>query len=309
MALREPLMVKTVVGAADLSLRADVGESLLIKGIYTLSNADVYATTRIEKTVVGYFRASNLYGNHIPFPSIYKPDQSFKPCLKETLMDYLYRLGVFKGYPVAEGETFYLSGLNHSADVKTITYELWDAGDKKPEDPNGSRALEYFFINYGDTGTDITIPGDHTYDVSLNPIEFPAFPYGVDVPAKTKIDIHGILGKEIGVRNVTPATAIYTKYLKFVKERITLFDKERDGLIFDFSNALGGTGTRYAGGQSIIGDMCDIDPRHPCMFPTPLSFDAGEEMVIYVTVAEPIDGSVISRSWQVLGIIETVRRE
>lgn len=309
MAIREPLMSKTVMGAADLTLRADVGESLLIKGIYALATIATYATLRIEKTTVGFFRVDNTVGNHLSFPRQNDASAVVTPYLPRNLLDLLYNVGIFTGYPIGEGETFTLTGLTNAADIKSVLYEIHDAGDKKPEDMNGSRSKEYFFVNYGDTGAVIDTAGDQRYDNPLNPVEFPAFPYLGDVPAKTTITLHGVCGKEAGVRNATPVTAIFTQYLKFVREREVLFDKDRLGLIFNYSMPLGTSVTRLGGGQSVIGNYDHIDTRMPYFFTTPLEFTSGEELNVFVTTVEPVDGSNIAAVNQVIGLIETVRRD
>jgi hypothetical protein len=301
MALKEPLMVRTVTGSADLTLQAKVGESLLIKGIKVFASSAEYVTAKIEKTTVGYFRVSNTYGNHLFFPKV--------GTSTKNLLDLLYEKGIFTGFPVGEGETFVLSGANGSGDVKQVIYEIWDAGDKKPEDPNGSKSKEYFILNYGDTGVTIDAAGDFRYGRSLIPVEFPQFPFGADVPAKTTVELYGICGKEVGVRNSTPATAIYTQRLKMVKERIVLHDEDRNGFLFDYSNVTGSAGTYTAGGRSNIGNYDHLDDRLPLFFSEPLMFEAGEELNIYVTVAEPVDGSSIALPYQVITLIEKVRRE
>jgi hypothetical protein len=47
----------------------------------------------------------------------------------------------------------------------------------------------------------------------------------------------------------------------------------------------------------------------PLFFHEPLVFEAGEELNIYVTTVEPVDGSSIGIAYQVLGLIQTVKRE
>jgi hypothetical protein len=47
----------------------------------------------------------------------------------------------------------------------------------------------------------------------------------------------------------------------------------------------------------------------PLFFPEPLVFEAGEELNVYVTTVEPVDGSVIGIAYQVIGMIQTVKRE
>jgi hypothetical protein len=310
MALKYPDMVKTVIGAADLSLRADIGESILVKSIYVRSVSDIYATLRIEKTTVGFFRVAPTFGNHLVFPRRFTDDgATVVSSIDRNLLESLFEKGIFKGYPVGEGETLVITGVSGANDIKAVVYDIYDPGDKKPEDPNGSKSKEYFFINYGDTGAVIDTAGDYLYKRSRNPVEFPAFPYAVDVPAKTTITLHGICGKEVGVRNATPATAIYSRYLKMVREREVLFDKDRNGFLMDYSNVSGAIATRVAGGTSQIGDQSSIDPRPFLLFTEPLNFEAGEELNIYMTTVEPVDGSSIAVDYQVIGLIETVVRE
>lgn len=308
MALKARDQVKTVFGATTLSLAADPGESHLVKGIKVFSAAGTYLTVKIEKTSVGYFRIDATYGNHLAFSQIKDSAIVLAPHLPKNLLDLLWDMQIFKGYPIAEGETMVLSGAEGAADIKSVIYDIYDAEDQKNTAPNGSKSIEYMLINYGDTGAVIDAAADNRYDNPLDPVEFPAFPYNDDVPAKHQILIHGILGAEQGVRNATPATAIYTKYLKLVKDREVLFDEDRNGIPFDFSQISGAAGTKVAGGHSFIGNYDHVDSRMPLFFTEPLIFEAGDELNIYSTTVEPVDGSSIALLYQVLAMIETIKR-
>lgn len=308
MALKAKDQVKTVIGAADLQLRADPGESFLITGIMVNSAAGAYVTLKTEKTTVGYFRVDATYGNHLAFPRARDTAIALAALHPKNLLALLKELGIFKGYPVAEGETFILTGAGGAADVKSVVYDIYDAEDQKNTAPNGSKALEYMLINYADTGAAIDAAADNRYDNPLNPVEFPAFPFGADVPAKHQITIHGILGSEVGVRNATPATAIHTQYLKLVKDREVLFDEDRNGLPFSFAGVTDAAGTKAGGGNSVIGNFNHVDPRMPLLFASPLVFEAGDELNIYSVTLEPVDGSTIAVAYQVLATIQTVLR-
>ena len=189
-----------------------------------------------------------------------------------------------------------------------LLYEVADAGDHNPDDENGSKSAKYFFVNYGDPGGNVDSAGDKLLSNTRNPVEFPAFPFGADVPAKTRITLFGICGSEVAVINSTPELAIYTQYLKMVRERIVMFDDDRNGFPFNYANASGSAGTYRAGGYSIIGNYDLNDPREPLMFPEPLTFEAGEELNMYINVAEPVDGSSIAQDYLVIGLIEIVER-
>jgi len=309
MALKVRDMVKNFSGDGTLELRADVGESLHIKKIYIYSPIAKWVTLKIDKTTVGYFRISWLFGNHLFFPKHQGFDGSVVQYYPRNLLDFLYEREIFTGYPIGEGETFVVKPDNVTGWICTIVYDVYDAGDMKPTDPNGSKSTEYFLMNYGDAGGAIDASGDFLYTNPLNPVEFPAFPFGVDVPAKTEIVLHGICGSDVGVLNATPVLAICTKYLKLVKEREVLLDEDRNGLMFDGSQiSLTSEGVKYGCGLSVIGGCSNADARFPFMFSEPLVFGAGEELNIYVTVVELVDGKTIDQDYQAIGLIETVRK-
>ena len=73
----------------------------------------------------------------------------------KTLLWYLMEKGIFAGFPVAEGQTFALSGVKQANCIQMIEYEVHDGGDMTADMPNGSAAAEYLFINYGNAGGSI----------------------------------------------------------------------------------------------------------------------------------------------------------
>lgn len=347
MALLQALAVKTVLGDTDLELKADPGESFLIKDIRIYNPASNYATLQINKTTVGYFRTGGLMGSHLPFmPGRSKPritghdhlaltvmgtdtaaDKTAFVSLTEgdgtaqaaimvahagsgadvpintdevisamganspmpgqkTLLGYMIEQGLMSGYPVAVGETFQLTGVAQANAIQMVTYEIHDEEDMKAVMPNGSRALEYIFVNYGNTGAAITAPGSHLFDTTLNPGEFTDFPFGKVVPAKTEIDLVAILASDFAPSENDGSDSQYTQYLKLIADRETLFDEDRNGLLM-----LGPSGTNVGGrdrigeGQSLLGNYSDVDFNLPFRFVTPLPFRAGDDLDIYLTTA------------------------
>lgn len=309
MALKAANQIKTVKGATVLSLTADPGEAFIVKGIRIYSAAGTYATLKTEKTTVGYIHVDQTYGNHLAFTAARLLTGLIGFLLLENLLSMLFRLGIFKGYPVAEGETFIVSGAEGAADIKTVVYDIMEPADVKNTDPNGSKSLEYFFLSYGDTGAVIDAAADNLLDNPLCPAEFPAFPFGKEVPSKNQILLHGIAGSEVGVMNATPALAIHTTYLKLVKDREVLFDEDRNGILFDSSNLAGAAGTHVGAGHSLIGAQTHIDPRPPLLFPDPIVFDEGDELNAYISSLEPVAASSIAALYQVIAFIETVKRK
>lgn len=226
-----------------------------------------------------------------------------------TLLAYLGERGIFNGFPVAEGQTFSITGMKRSDSITMIIYEIYDPEDISAEQENGSLSNEYFFLNYGTTGAAITTPADDLYDTVVSPAEFPDFPYGKVVPARFEIDILGICGSpRCPGANAAP-NYIYTKWIKFVKEREVLFDEDRNGLLFMHPSTTVDSGIdQTAEGFTLIGNLSAYDNNPPLMFPTPLSFLPGEELNIYLTTEGGGSYGTIAADAQEIALIEKVRR-
>ena len=226
-----------------------------------------------------------------------------------TLLGYLGEKGIFKGFPVAEGQTFRIEGMERADSVTLIIYEIYEPGDISPDQENGSMSKEYFFLNYGTTGASITAPGDALYDTPVSPAEFPDFPFGKVVPAKYEIDIMGICGSPRAPAENETGNYIYTKFIKLVKEREVLFDEDRNGILF-MDNIVNNESQidRTADGYSLIGNLSAYDNNPPLMFPVPLTFLPGDELNIYLTTEGLGTYGTIEASEQEITLIEKVRR-
>jgi len=223
---------------------------------------------------------------------------------KVTILDYLYKQGIFKGYPVAEGETFLVSAPNN--ELIAVIYDIYEPGDISPDMENGSEATEYMLINYGRAASSGTLAeGDNVYDTSMLPAEFPEFPFGKDVPAKTRIDIYGILASDVANTTGSGANKQNTQYLKFIKEREVLFDEDKRGLpimgVPASSDVL-----RVGTGFSVVGNYSSIDKRLPYMFSEPLSFNAGEELGIIVNTKVAAGSANIDVELAEVAVIEKI---
>lgn len=230
--------------------------------------------------------------------------------LNPTLLAYLGEKGIFKGFPIAEGQTFTIEGMKRADSITMIIYEIYDPEDISAEMENGSRSKEYLFLNYGNTGGNIVAPGDALYDNPVSPAEFPDFPYGKVVPAKYEIDIIGICGSPRCPGENDGAAYIYTKFIKFVKEREVLFDEDRNGILFWHPSKTVDSGIdQTAEGFTLIGNYSAYDNNPPLMFPVPLTFLPGDELNIYLTTEGGITTyPVIEPSEQEITLIEKVRR-
>ena len=299
MAIKARDQVKWTDGATSLELEADTGEAFLVKDIFVQGASGNYTTVTIDKTTVGYFRTDtgNL-GNHLHFVS----DDLFK----KSLLGLLWDRGIFKGYPVAEGQNIIV---NPGTSMKiAVVYDIYEPGDISSEMENGSDAGEYLLINYGRKASSGNLAdGDNEYTYTKLPSEFPDFPFGKDVPAKTTIDIYGILASDVAKMSGTGANVQKTQYLKLIKEREVLFDEDKRGLML-YGYVPSGDGTNIGVGWGVIHNYTDVDPCMPLLFSAPLSFGAGEELSVVVNTEVSLGSANISVALGEVAFIEKVRR-
>ena len=226
----------------------------------------------------------------------------------ETILALLRRLGLFNGYPVAEGQTFLVTGAKKATSLQLAIYEEYDAGDIKKTDPNGSDAKEYVFINYGRVAAAISTTVETIFGTLQTAAEFPDFPYGKDVPANTAIDLLGILASDI-VDDRGSDDDMCSEYLKLVRGRETLFDADKNGLLLKGITGVTDAVAQIARGLSIIGNFSDVDHKLPMLFDPPLTFAAGEELGIYLstTAGSSQSASDLAAADTEIGLIERVR--
>jgi len=276
MALVNQNMMKSVVGEDVLELRADVGKSFLVKDIYVEDVADAYISIKIDRTTVGYYRVDDdKLGNLLHYPL---PDSE-----KKTLLGFLREKGLFAGYPVAEGQTLELSGLGAGNMTATVLYDEYEAGDITPEMENGTESDTLVYVSFGRTGSAINTAGEHLLNVSIIPSEFPAFPFGEDVPAKTEIDVLGLLASERGADDgSTKTNFIRTKYYKLMRGREILFDPDRNGITALGAYVTTGGAFEPENNLSVLGEYSSTAQRLPFLFPEGFTFTSGEELLVYM---------------------------
>jgi len=68
MAVREPFMQKFISGTGTLELQADDGEGLMIYDVQIANPNSNYATFRIDRSTVGYWRIGGTLGSHLALP-------------------------------------------------------------------------------------------------------------------------------------------------------------------------------------------------------------------------------------------------
>lgn len=287
--LRQANAIKRVATANAFSLQADAGESFLIRNIiFGATESTGYPVLRVDRKTVGCYRGGAQGVSHLGHA-----DDAFLPL---NLMSWLTAHGVNLSIPVAEGQTFTIYRAADAGDV-TVVYDIYDAGDITAIMPNGSASKEYTFIQYMTASAPLEAVGDHHLNVSLSPAEFPDFPCGKVVPAKTAIDVLGIVGAPAS-KGDDGKGHITTQYIKLVKDREVLFDEDRNGIPFLAAENITST-VMYKTAMSLVGDCVSAgadfsDPSYglPLMFDPPLHFASGEELLVYLTCSYAAYGTL-----------------
>lgn len=274
-----------------------------------LSETDIYKVrnARNEYTQLGMAadKSGDVSGNYRFNEAV----QRVSGGRAETLLGFLERKGLWKGFPVAEGEKIKITGVSRSNAIQVLVYEIHEAGDMAADTENGSRANVYTFLNYGNCGASVNANGDTLYTTSQSPAEFPAFPFGAVVPAKTEVEIIGICASPFAPQENDDTDYIYTQFLKLVKGRVVLFDEDRQGIIFDNRQlSLTHRQDSIAQGFSLIGNKSEYDLNDPFMFDPPLKFVPGDELAIYVTTVQGGSGQNITTAEHEICLIERVTR-
>lgn len=273
--MRHPLSlhVEQVLGNDDLSLTADAGESFLVVGLRIHNPSADYVTVETAQTSVGYWRVGGTQGNHLYFPEDAHP--------LPNLMEYLYALGLFPGYPVGEGETFRLSGVAQADAVQQAIYLRGAANDYKPTDHNGSESPHLTMVSYG-RPTSACGDGDNLFDDPQTPVQFPAFPWGAVAPQNRQVRLHGLCLSDVGKTSDSQGDQQQTEYLRLVQERKTLFDLDRNGLLCLGEASTTADQTDVAIGQNTLGNRTPEDQSEPLLFAEPLVYAPNEELNVYV---------------------------
>lgn len=260
MGLKQSFMVKENMAAAtaSLELTAKVGESLLIKELRVAARyGHGFCESLIDRLSVGFFYIGDRDANHL--------EQLSEGCTLPNVFERLIQLGVFNGYPIAEGETFEIRPAVKGADiVGAIFYEIHDAADMTAEMDCGSKSKSYMFLNYGTNTAEIAVSTYGPLDKTRNPSEYPAFPYGAVVPAGHEIDICGVLLMDW--KGAVDDTAAEMRYLRMTKDRKVLFNDDRRGI---YSTQ----GMSYFTWGPCRQTQTDIK-----LFPEPITFKAGDEL-------------------------------
>jgi len=281
MALKQAFMQKTGWNVSTLSLKADPGEAFLVKEVkVATTDPTEFTKITIDRVTVAYLSTFNIYTNQFWFSE----DMAQVP----NLLKRLGQDGVFKGFPISEGQEMIVDITGAGSPYVRLNYEVYEPGDIKADQENGSLAKEYLYFNYGTNKSQILVGASGLIDKCLTPKEFPDFPFGATVPPKHEIDIVGIL---IGTYRKAEEFNNRIRWLRLIRDREVLFDEDRKGLY-------------------VAGGMLDY-PFHAYglgrwynPLPEPLRFGPGDELTVEISV----EALNLDADKSLFGFIEKVRR-
>lgn len=270
--LQERNRIKTVQGNTQLTLEANSNESFRVKNIFIDSPANNYIYCTVNRVQVLYARVGGALGNHLPFRVVDEPNQS--------IFGQLLDLDLIRTIPVPTGMIFTVHDAHDAGSTVTIVYDAYDAGDVLPSEPNGVDSNEYDLFQYGRlSGT--AAAGNNIYDTQQTSLEYPAFPFGANVPANHEFILKAVFASEVSKDDTAGTNQQKTQYLKFVHDRITLFDEDKNGHLMIGGSYTADT-TNVGNGLTLLGNWSDVDERPPLILEEPLSFKEGESLDIYL---------------------------
>ncbi len=299
MAIRRQGQMEYALGTTALALQAEADESIMVRGLYSSGATTDYVTITVGQRTVGYYRVDGALGNHLNWPTGFS---TAGPWGGGNLFDLMFDKGWHRGFPIGSGQTMNWSGPNAAGSVNAVLYDVYDRDDIKPTMPNGSQSNELDYVCYGDTGATIATATTSAYDTVINPSEFDAFPFNVDVPGLTAITLYALLASTFAPTANDGTDDISTTYLKGVRNQSVLWDKDLNGL--PLWQALGTQSADQIGaGSSLVGNFSSTDRRLPYVFETPAQFGPGEELTFSLSTQIDGSGQNILVTDQVLGCV------
>lgn len=307
MSLIQNFMVANNTEGQDLILSPLAGQSLLVKAIYVSNTETGYATIEIQKSTVGYFRVDAVNGNHLSPPTRANTPDGTTLLTSMNLLEWMRNNSDFRGYPVGEGETFRVTS-SWTANARiTVVYEVYNAGDQLPGNPDGSAADTYHIVNYISVNGGVSSGGYALFNDQLTPPQFPAFPSVSDVPSNTSIRLLGVIGWSIGYTGATAGNSIATGRVKLTRERTVLFDENKLGIpnfgVFPTATSQ----YRFGTGLSVFGNPSNVDNHSPFVLPVPLVFSAGDTLRVEENFLVQGTPPALTADQVALGFIEQIK--
>ena len=258
MALKNKFMVKADLGTEDFTLKADEGESFLVKDILFADSGTEFSEILVDRMSILAITTLNAQLNQNWF--------HFADIDRKGIIKILQEAGLWKGIPIASGQTLTVK-TNYDSDKRCmVIYEIHDEEDITSDMENGTKSKEYLFINYGTNASAIAAAGYGDFDKPILPSEYMNFPFGDAVPSGHEVDLISVMTNRLSRDTLTVLGLPWTK---LIRGREVLFDPDRQGIYTGSGQSLWGWGGREF-----------KDQQQVSLLPEPLTFKAGEELTI-----------------------------
>ena len=296
--LKQANMIKRYTGGTAFSLGADANESFRVKAIFCDPNAaESKLAFQVDRTSVQTWRVVDYGGNHLAFPH---------DGLGGNLFTFLVDLGIAIKIPVATGQTLTVT-LSNSATVLYVVYDLYDRDDVKSSEPNGTDASEWCYVDYGQNDTIIAPAATGDINNSVLGGEYPDFPFEDVVPSRYQIAILGIVASAYAL-GTGAAIEGWSLFLKMIRERETLFDVDKNGMLLEGDSTRTAATEDYTTVRSQIGNRTDAGVEPPLMFDPPLTFEPGSELLTQVTAGSTGTNGIAAAGMEIGYILHLKRR-
>jgi len=291
-------MVLKSVGTNVLEYTVPAGKSMRIRDIMyrtAAAAAEDISITVDRKLVMQFVAASGMYLlAERPSAGIFSTYRVLKAA------------GIDLDIPIEAGQVLNITapGTNNYME---IVYDLYDEGDVKAEEPNGSKADKYTLLQVISNSGVLAAAGDLALDRSDTNAAFPNFPAGAVVPAKHKMILRGLFGAPAS-KGTGTANGEYTTFLKFLKDREDIFDPALIGINFlgdaTFTTASLSNTTIMS---RLLRPFAYVQAGL-IMFDNPIEFDSGSELNVFATIARTGAGGDFVAGDVKLGLVFDVLR-
>jgi len=283
MALLNKLMLKHDLGTADFTLKADEGESFLVKDILFADSGAEFSEILVDRMSILALTTLNAQLNQNPF--------HFADIDRPGIIKILSDAGLWKGIPVASGQTLTVKTNYDGAKRCMVLYERYDQDDIKSDMENGTKGKEYLYINYGSNAIAFADAAYGAFDNSILPAEYMNFPFGDVVPSGYEVDLLAVMTNR---KDRTGAVNLGLPWTKLTRSREVLFDSDREGIFTGSGQSLWGWGGReYADQQPIT------------LLPETITFKAGDELLVQ---QYNDSGGELAIGYCIIGVALKVRR-
>lgn len=287
MALLQPGLIFRAEAAASLVITPRMGEGFRVRRIFAGNpSAPLQHLLIVNDTArVGFFRTNGLGGAHLLNPVSNESNSAIRG---GNMLDWMTHMQAWTGYPVVQGESMTLSFDTGTGDLFVVA-DAYDAGDVKSSEQCGSKSPDVFWVNYGTNAAIINTAGYTKVNLSRNPAEMVAFPFGIPgaglVPAGKKAHIYVVGGQPTG-RWISAGNTAQSQWLRPRLGNVpalTLFDRNDVGATF-MGTVPGSAICDYTSRRGVIPSNLDSsDPSFRTM--AEIDFNGNDEFSLQLNTA------------------------